>query len=405
MKQKSERGRRYLFSAATAVVMILIFFCIRQIQISRNQEREKIKIGLVLDGDEGTPYSANYIRAMEVVSLKYENRAEVEMKYNVPYEDTERVLTELCENGCDLVFTNSFGYGETAKKMAAKYPEVQFCEATCNNANEEPVYENYHTFMGEIYEGRYVAGKVAGLKMQEMIEQGKIKEDEAWAGYVGAYPFAEVISGYTAFFLGIRSECPSARMRVRYTNTWSSYSAELEIAEKLIDEGCVIISQHSDTIGPAIACENAQSIHPVYHAGYNQDMVNVAPTTSLIGTRIDWTPYFTAAVEAVLKNKKIEDMIDGHVHGNDAGAGFKEGWVKMLELNHVIAAKGSREVMEKTIKDLEKGKCKVFYGDYTGVDPENEKDTCDLREEYPENDTSSAPTFHYVLKDVIEVEE
>ncbi len=401
----SEKWRRYLLSTVTAVLMFLIFFMVHQIQLSRNQQRDNIKIGLLLDGDEGTPYSANYIRAMDEVVLKYGERVEVEIKYNVPYEKTEDVLTELAEDGCDLIFTNSFGYGEAAKKMAEKFPEVQFCEATCNNANEEPVYENYHTFMGEIYEGRYVAGKVAGLKLQEMIAQGIIKEDEAWAGYVGAYPYAEVISGYTAFFLGIRSECPTAKMRVRYTNTWSSYSAELELAEKLIEEGCVIISQHSDTIGPAVACENAQMEHPVYHVGYNLDMVNVAPTTSLIGTRINWAPYFQAAVEAVLKNKKIEEVVDGHIHGNDAGAGFKEGWVEMLELNHVIAAKNSDQVMEQTIEELKRGTCRVFFGDYIGVSPEDEKDTCDLREEYRENENSSAPTFYYVLKDVIVVEE
>ena len=386
------------------IISIALFFAYYLLSSALARGRDSVTVGFVLDGDESTPYSANFIRACEALELQYGDRARVITRSNVPYEATEDVLRELCSLGCDIIFTNSYGYGEVAKAVAAEYPDIEFCEATCDNANSEPFVKNYHTFMGEIYQGRYVAGLVAGLKLQELIDAGEIMAEEAWIGYIGAYPYAEVISGYTAFFLGARQTCPTVRMRVRYTNTWTSYALEKEYAAELIDEGCVIISQHSDTVGPAAVCESAGADHPVFHVGYNQDMIDLAPTTSLIGTRIDWSPYVCGAVGAVLEERRIEDAISGHVHGNDIGGGFSEGWVKMLELNRAIAPAGSEELIEQTIRDIEAGKCHVFLGDYLGVNPDDPTDTWDLNEEYLENRDASAPSFYYILQDVIVVE-
>ncbi len=386
------------------LICVALCFLFYLISTAFSRGRDSISVGFVLDGDESTPYSANFIRAIEALDVQYGERVSVTIRSNVPYEAADAVLRELCGQGCDIIFTNSYGYGETAKLVAAEFPDVHFCEATCENANEEPVLKNYHTFMGEIYQGRYVAGLIAGLKMQEMIDEGLITADEAWIGYVGAYPYAEVISGYTAFFLGTRQTCPTARMRVKYANTWSSYMLERQLAGELIDEGCVILSQHSDTIGPALMCENADVGHPVYHVGYNQDMIDVAPTTALIGSRIDWSPYVCGAVGALLGEKRIEAAVPGHVHGNDIGAGFEAGWVKMLELNPAIAPEGSEELIRRTIEDIEAGNCHVFQGDYVGVDPYDPSDVWDLRTEYPENAEASAPSFHYILRDVIVIE-
>lgn len=390
--------------ALACVLCIALAFVGFLLTTDRKSGKEFVTVGFVLDGDDSTPYSANFIRAIEALELQYGDRVRLIQRYNVPYEDTDAVLRELCALGCDLIFTNSYGYGATAKAVAAEYPDVEFCEATCDNANEEPVQKNYHTFMGEICQGRYVAGLVAGLKLQEMIDAGQIRAEEAWIGYVGAYPYAEVISGYTAFFLGARQTCPTVRMRVKYTNVWTSYMLEKEYAKELIEEGCVIISQHSDTVGPAVECESADVGHPVYHVGYNQDMIDVAPMTSLIGTRIDWSPYVCGAVGAVLENRRIESAIAGHVHGNDVGAGFKEGWVRMLELNPAIAPAGSEELIRQTIEEIEDGKCHIFQGDYLGVNPYDPNDVWDLNREYPENANASAPSFSYILQDVIVIE-
>ncbi len=395
--------KKIIWVVIASLICILEFFAYRHLEEKIDFGHKSIKVGLIVDGDESTPYSENFIRAMDTMKMEFGDDIDIMIRCNVPYEDVDEVLRELADKGCDIIFTNSYGYGETVKAVAAEYPAVQFCQATCDNADKSMV-SNYHTFMGEIYEGRYIAGMVAGLKLTELIDKGVIIPEEAWIGYVGAYPYPEVISGYTAFLLGARQTCPSARMRVKYTNTWTSYMKEKEIAGELIDEGCIIISQHSDTIGPAVMCESAETDHPVFHVGYNQDMIDVAPTTSLIGTRINWTPYIRDAIKATMNNRKIEEVIRGHVHGNDIGAGFEKGWVEMLELNPAIAPEGGAELVNRSIEDFKNGRIHVFRGDYTGLNPTDPSDSWDLNTEYLENNDSSAPTFRYILKDVIVVE-
>ena len=399
----SDERKKIVTAALAAIFCIALAFAVQVVQKHAVTTKDSVTVGFVLDGDEGAPYSYNFIRAIRAIETTYGDRVQLQVKYNVPYDGAQAVLDDLVQSGCDIIFTNSSGYGDVAKSMAEKNPDVQFCSATCNNANDQPPVSNYHTFMGEIYEGRYVSGKVAGMKLREMIAKGEVDENDAWMGFVAAYPYPEVISGYTAFFLGARSECPSVRMRVQYAQTWGNYAIEKRIAEKLIQDGCVIISQHTNTVGPAVACEEANLVHPVYHVGYNQDMIDVAPATSLIGTRINWTPYCISAVEAMFSNQRIEDVARGHVHGNDIGAGFKEGWVSMLTLNHLIAPQGCEAMIKSTIDSLSAGTCPVFVGDYVGVDPFDPADTWDLHTEYRENASSSSPTFHYVLQDVIAI--
>ena len=396
----------YLVTVITASLMIGIFVAIHLIQINMDKSREFITVGFVYDGDESTPYTANFIKAQKAAELKLGTRIHVIVKSNThSAEGGEQAIKELVDEGCDLIFTTSIGYAEAAKKLAGTYPNVQFCEATAPDANTDPKYDNYHTFMGEIYQGRYISGVIAGMKLKEMLNQGIISADEAKVGYVAAYAQPEVISGYTAFFLGVRSEVPEAKMEVKYTNTWSDYTIEKKCADELIDRGCVIISQHSDTTGPAVACEERYAEKKVYHVGYNKSMIDVAPTTSLLSCRINWEPYIRAACEAVLEDKDIEQYVDGNVHGNDIGAGFDLEWVEMLELNNLIAAEGSAEKIEELTEDFEKGRIEVFKGDYIGVDPTDPSDTIDLKNGYKENAENSAPTFHYVLKDVITIVE
>jgi basic membrane protein A len=214
-----------------------------------------------------------------------------------------------------------------------------------------------------------------------------------------------VVSGFTAFLLGVRSVAPEATMRVRYTYAWSSYNREKACAKALIDEGCVVIGQHTDTIGPAMACEEAKGSRPVIHVGYNQSMVDIAPSTSLISTRVNWTPYVVGAVEALLEGREIEKSIPGDVFGNDMCAGFDHNWVELTELNRQLAPYGAEEKLAKAVDALRRGTLEVFKGNYIGVDPDDPSDTVDLSKGYRENANSSWPTFHYLLKDVITVEE
>ncbi|SDB59557.1 basic membrane protein A [Ruminococcaceae bacterium FB2012] len=405
-KDKENFKKNVLVTLIAAVVVIMVYSIIHFALLTHDTTKEQIRVGFVYDSDDVTPYTANFIKAQKSIERHLGDKVLISIKANI--RDVSRcdgAISDLVAEGCDIIFTTSYGYGEAAKKYAALHPDIQFCEATCDNANQDPVLDNYHTFMGEIYQGRYISGAVAGLKLNEMIEKGEITPEGARLGYVAAFPSTEVISGYTAFFLGVRSVCPSAVMDVKYTNTWGNYAIEKKVAKEFIDDGCVIISQHSDTTGPAVACEEAFAYKNVYHVGYNQSMIDVAPTSSLISSRINWEPYMTGACEAVLKDKEIEDHVKGHVHGRDIGAGFDYGWLEMMNLNKIIAADGSEELIDKLISEFKEGGNDVFKGPYTGTDPNDPSKTIDISGGYIENENSSAPTFGYVLNDVIRIKE
>lgn len=393
----------YKITFISAAAVLILACGIRFFLWGKETDRT-MKVGFVYVGDTSTAYTNNFVKVQETIRKQYDGQVETIAKYNVSEENVEEALKELVEEGCELIFTTSYGYGEKTKEYARAYPEIQFCQATGDNANEDPVLKNYHTFMGNIYQGRYISGVVAGMKLQELIEDGEITPKQAKIGYIGAYSCAEVISGYTAFFLGIRSVVPEATMVVHYTNTWGNHLLEKECAKKLIDEGCVIISQHSDTAGPAVACEETDPSQVVYYVSYNESMRDLAPTTYLTGSRINWEVYMTEAVEAVLSGKEIEKCVRGNINGNDAGAGFENGWVRMLEINEFTAAAGTQERVDELIREFKQNRIQVFQGDYTGVNPDDPSDTIDLNEGFYENEKSSAPAFYYILKDVIVIE-
>ncbi|MCR4786658.1 MAG: BMP family ABC transporter substrate-binding protein [Lachnospiraceae bacterium] len=366
--------------------------------------KDHLTVGFIYDNDESTPYTYNFSLAKDAVEKKYGERVTIESCSNVLDEEMEEPLRELADKGCDIIFLN--GYSELVMKLAPEYPGTQFCQTSYMDMNGKSVPDNYHTFKGEAYQGRYVSGIAAGMKIKEMISEGIITEDQAIVGFVAAFPTSEVISGYTAFLMGVRSVVPQAVMRVRYTQTWSSYALEKSAAEQLLDEGCVVLSQHTDTIGPAIACEETSESRPVYFVGNNQSMSEVAPGTSLVTSRICWEPYVLSAVEAVMMNKDIESIVSGNIHGHDVSAGFENGWVEMEDLNLQVAADGTQQAMDAAIDRFDKGDVSFVYkGDYTGADPADPSDTCDLREGYIENEYTSYPLFHYILNDIITIDE
>ena len=310
-----------------------------------------VKVGLICIGDENDQgYTYNFIRGKEAVTEALAAKGitvDWEVKYNVGEDSScEEANIELAEAGCDLIINNSFGFEPYMLKVAPDYPEIQFISCT-NQASAVDELENTHNAFANIYEGRYLAGVVAGMKMQEMIDNGEITADQAVIGYVGAYSFAEVISGFTAYYLGAKSVCPSVTMKVQFVGSWSDATLEGNAAQALCDAGCVMISQHSDNTTPATAAQNAGA----FHTGYNNDMIAVAPEASLIGTRIDWSVYFEYAIEAVANGESFEQ---DWCHGMDEGA------VVMTPLNEEIAAAGTADKLAEVEEQLRSGALQVF---------------------------------------------
>ena len=367
------------------------------------QYKGVIRVGFVYSEDESTPYTANFVKAQHALEDEYSSRVEVLVKSNVLSKNAEQPIRELIRQNVRIIFINLDT--DIPIALAREFPEVQFCQASMPNISIEGTPENYHTFNGEIYQARYVSGVAAGMKLKQMMDSGTLLPQAAWVGYVGANSTTEVISGYTAFLLGVRSIVPEARMKVRYTGSWSNYTAEKEETRKLIREGCVIIAQHVNTTAPAAACEEAsREGKTVYHIGYHQSMMDTAPSCALLSIRTNWAPYVLQATKAVLDGRIIEQVVEAHAHGRDLSAGFEYGWVELLELNEYIAAEGTREKIDSVVESLKKGKIKVFSGNYTGVNPLDPTDTIDLNDGYKENKNSSNPTFGYILDDCIMVQ-
>ena len=398
---------KYVLTALSSIFIVFIFYLCFHV-IAKDYSDKSLKAGFIYIGDTSTAYTYNFYVAQKELEESFGDKVTTIAKFNVPENKKEvaRAVEDLITNNCNIIFATSFGYEEFIKEYAQKYPQIQFCQATGVLANEAPVLPNYHNFMGIIYEGRYISGIVAGLKLKELVETRKILPAQEKIGYVAAFPFAEVISGYTAFFLGVRSVMPDAVMSVMYTDSWNNYFIEKKCAQKLIEEGCVIISQHSDTTGPAIACEEASMNNGtvVYHVGYNQSMIDVAPTTSLVSSRINWSHYILGACNAVLKEKPIESVVKGTVYGNDIGAGIQNDWVEIIGLNELITAPETVEKIEAAKKQFKSGGASIYKGNYLGVNPYNPSDIWNLNTPFIENQKRSAPSFCYVLQDVITVE-
>ena len=367
------------------------------------QKANVLKVGFVYSEDESTPYTANFVKAQRAVEDEYGSKVVVLAKSNVLSRECEQPIRDLIRDGVKVIFINMDT--DIPVTLAREFPQVQFCQASMPTISIEGTPENSHTFNGEIYQARYISGIAAGMKLRQLLDSGALLPQDALIGYVGANSTAEVISGYTAFLLGVRSVAPEATMRVRYTGSWSNFSEEKIQTQELIREGCVIIAQHVNTSAPAVVCEEAASAgQTVYHVGYHQSMIDIAPSSSLTSIRTNWTPYIIQAVQAVMDDEVIEKVVEAHAHGRDLSAGFESGWVELLELNKFIAAEGTQEKINNAIENMKKGRIKVFSGNYTGVNPINPVDTIDLNTGYIECQYSSNPSFSYVLRDYITVE-
>ena len=305
-----------------------------------------VKVGFICLHDENSTYDLNFINgakeACEALGI-----TDYVIKTNIA-EDNDCLVAaeELVDDGCNIIFADSFGHEPYMIQAAKNFPEVQFCHSTGTRAHTENL-PNYHNAFAAIYEGRYLAGIAAGLKLNEMIDSGEITAEQAKIGYVGAFTYAEVISGYTSFFLGARSVCPSATMDVTFTGSWYDETAEKEGANKLIDNGCVLISQHADSMGAPTACETAG----VPNVSYNGSTEAACPNTFIVSSRINWAPYYEYAIQAV---------IDGTEIATDWTGTLATGSVVLSDLGKIATAAGTQEAIDQAIKDLEAGTVHVF---------------------------------------------
>lgn len=309
------------------------------------------KVGFVVIADENDQgYTYNFMRGMNAAidQLKADGYdVELSVIRNIN-EDAGCVDANysLAAEGCKIIFNNSYGFEQYMQQAADEFPEVTFISLTNCNSQIDGRDNTYNAF-ARIYEGRYIAGIAAGMKLQQMIDEGDITAEEAVVGYVGAFSYAEVISGMSAYFLGIRSVCPSATMIVQFVGSWSDPTLEAEAAQALIDNGAVLISQHSDNTTPATTAQR----NGVFHTGYNNDMTGVAPEASLLSCRIDWTKYFYTFVA---------NYIDGVENPSDYTGTMADGEVVVTELNTAIAAPGTQEAMDAAAAALADGSLHVF---------------------------------------------
>ena len=306
------------------------------------------KIGFICLHDENSTYDLNFLNAVykiqETLGLTDE---QVIIRVNIPEGDECYVAAkDLVAEGCNIIFANSFGHEDFLIKAAKEFPEVEFCHATGTKAHTEGL-DNYHNAFASIYEGRFLAGVAAGLKINEMIEAGTITAEQAKMGYVGAFTYAEVISGYTSFYLGAKSVCPSVTMDVQFTGSWYDATEEKNAAEALIARDCVLISQHADSMGAPGACEAAK----IPNVSYNGSTYDSCFETFIISSAINWAPYYNYIIGQYAKGEKIDA---------DWCGGIAEGSVVLTGINQDVAAEGTADAIKEAVEKIKAGELKVF---------------------------------------------
>ena len=335
---------------ALALTLVMIFALAVP---AASAEAKEVKVGFIFLHDEQSTYDLNFMKAAqaacEKLGIEYVN------KVGIPEgQECYEAAMDLVDEGCNIVFADSFGHEDYMIQAAMECPDVEFCHATGTRAHTEGL-ANYHNAFASIYEGRFLAGIAAGMKLKSMIDNGDITADQAKIGYVGAFTYAEVISGYTSFFLGVRHVVPEATMEVTFTGSWYDLSLEAEGAQKLIDDGCVLISQHADSLGAPSTCEAAG----VPNVSYNGSTIEAGPNTFIVSSRINWEPYF----EYIIGQVQNGEAIDADWTGSIA-----TGSVELTDVNEAVAAEGTVEAIEAAKAAFEAGELHVFDTDTFTVD-------------------------------------
>ena len=332
--------------ALSLVVVMALSLCVSM--TSCDKADDDFKLGVILLHDEASTYDLNFIEAVERAAAELGLREDqIIMRKNIAESnDVYEAAADLVDEGCDVIFADSFGHETYLLKAAKEFTDVEFCHATGTMAHTEKL-DNFHNAFASIYEGRFLAGVAAGLKLNEMIESGKITAEQAKMGYVGAFTYAEVISGYTSFYLGAKSVCPSVTMEVQFTGSWYDEIKEREAATALINNNCVLISQHADSMGAPSVCEDKN----VPNVSYNGSTLASCPNTFIVSSKIDWTPYFVYICEQAMAGEKIDTDWTGNI---------STGSVVLTDVNTQAAAAGTQEKINEIKAKLVSGEIKVF---------------------------------------------
>ena len=340
--------KRTLIVAMAFLALTSTVFAAKAKKAKKAPKASAFKVGVIYIGDENEGYTEAHMKGIAEMkkALGLSDSQVIEKKCIPEDEKAYDAAVDLAEQGCTYIIATSFGHESYLIQAAKEYPKIQFAHATGYQAAGCGL-SNMHNFMPSVYQSRYVSGIVAGLKLNQMIADGKIKADEAKIGYVGAYPFAEVVSGYTSFFLGVRSVCPSATMEVRYTNSWADMALEKETAEAFIASKCVLISQHADTTGAPTACE-AKGVPCV---GYNVDMTAVAPNAALTSAALNWGAFYTMSAKAVKDGQNFEV---------NWSRGYSDDAVLITPINSKVATADANEKANAAIAGIKNGSIKVF---------------------------------------------
>ena len=337
-----------LLSLALIVTMMLSCVVLLGSCDTASTDDANFKLGVICLHDEDSTYDLNFINGVKEAQKALGLRDDqVIIKRNIPESNAcYEAALDLVDEGCDVIFANSFGHETHILAAAKEKPEVEFCHATGTMAHTEKL-PNFHNAFASIYEGRYLAGVAAGMKLNAMIEAGEITAEQAKMGYVGAFTYAEVISGYTSFYLGAKSVCPSVTMDVQFTGSWYDENAERATANALINGGCVLISQHADSMGAPSACEDKG----VPNVSYNGSTLEHCPNTFIVSSRINWAPYFQYICEQSMKGEAIATDWTGTI---------ATGSVVLTDVNTNVAAPGTVEAIAKITEELKNGTRHVF---------------------------------------------
>ena len=375
-----------------SVVLILALMVCLLAGCGAKKEDDKMKVGFIFLHDENSTYDLNFMKAAREVCGELGLVEGETFLFKVPVPEGQEcydAAAELVEAGCKVIFADSFGHEDYMIQAARDFPDVQFCHATGTKAHTQKL-SNYHNAFASIYEGRYLAGVAAGLKIKEMaanheVVNGVEVTEDAKIGYVGAFTYAEVVSGYTSFFLGVRSICPNVTMDVTFTGSWYDQAAEQEAANNLINGGCVLVSQHADSLGAPSACQAAG----IPNVSYNGSTIDAGPDTYIVASRINWAPYYRFVLDKVMNGESFDSDWTGTI---------ATGSVELFELNDAVAAAGTAEKLAEVKAALEAGTLHVFDTATFTVDGEALSsylaDVDDMGDYVPETEVIADGYFH-----------